>query len=156
MPLAWLVEMTLPAPEAVPPIVTVASPKISIPSPVLPRAWVPVMSVPIRLPWMTTPPASNKLAMMPVPPFPEITLPAPAAVPPIVTLETVSRPIAGAVLALPSDSASDPLASVPSRFPWIVMSVGFTAAWRFEVKLKSQKFRSPKTRCRTPPSSRRS
>ena len=58
---------------------------ISTPAPVLPRASVPVWSRPIRLPWTRVP--LESLISTPLALLPEIRLPAPADVPPIVTDE---------------------------------------------------------------------
>ena len=81
---------------------------------VLARAAVPAALVPIRLPWTTVPVVRLLLRKTPLPPFPEITLPVPAAVPPIVlfgelTTWTPTAPLARAAV---------PAALVPMRFPW--------------------------------------
>ena len=78
--------MTLPAAAEVPPIV-LFEPVISTPLSVLPRGRVPEKSVPMILPATRLPAAvtvpTAKMSM-PKPPLAEMTLPAPATVPPIV------------------------------------------------------------------------
>lgn len=86
---------TLAAPSAVPPTVLLeTSTKARLPPP---NPTVPAALVPKRLPWMSSP--LPERSSTPVVPLPAKTLPAPAAVPPIVTkLEdstSVSNPAAG-------------------------------------------------------------
>ena len=49
---------------------------MSIPSPALPMATVPVMSVPIRFPWIRLSPKISEVPKIPPPPLFEMTLPA--------------------------------------------------------------------------------
>ena len=73
MPSPLLPEITLPAPAPVPPIVL---PELLIDTPVaLPRAAVPVASVPMKLPCTTLPVAPDPVIWMPSPPKRLITSP---------------------------------------------------------------------------------
>jgi hypothetical protein len=82
IPLNALNAIILPSPELVPPIIPLLVWLTPIPQFPLPNPIVPVMSVPILLPWITTPfgvpptriPSARAL----------ITLPAPGALPPMV------------------------------------------------------------------------
>ena len=77
--------MTLPAPEAVPPIVLlVAPPVISTPGPEFGIAMVPAGSVPIMLPTTTLPSLVVPLIETPGQALAEIELPVPGAEPPMV------------------------------------------------------------------------
>ena len=113
-PLIPLKAMVLPAPEAVPPMVLLllAPLKIATPFKPLPSATVPVLSVPMRLPWMRLSVEllrKKKLSrIMPRRPLPEITLPAPGSVPPMVLPDTPSSVIPSLL-----GTARVPLESVP-------------------------------------------
>ncbi len=78
-PLSVLKAMVLAAPGAVPPTALLSRELMKTPSPLLPRLRVPVMSVPMKLPWTVL---ALPLSRMPSSPLPEMTLRAPAAVPP--------------------------------------------------------------------------
>ena len=82
-PVEPLYAMTLPALVAVPPIMLLYTEvAMSTPYPTFPMATVPETSVPILFPWITVP-GEPFVTKTPNCLFPEITLPAPAAVPPI-------------------------------------------------------------------------
>ena len=72
---------------------------------------MPVASVPIRFP-TTTLPAAPKSSWMPVNPLPEITLPAPAAVPPMVLFWDARE----LKFAMSTPSALLGMAAVPAAF----------------------------------------
>ena len=82
IPRQILPEMTLRAPAFVPPTVLPCPPR-EIPA-TLPRAAVPVTSVPIRFPCTKFPVGSNPEIVMPFPSLPEIKFLASGTVPPIV------------------------------------------------------------------------
>jgi hypothetical protein len=105
MPEPMFPEITLPAPAALPPIVAL-SPSMVRADP-LGRATVPVMSVPIRLPWMIVPSADS--TPRPTEPFPEIRFPEPGDVPPIVLLSELMMRIPWP----PGEAPKVPVASVP-------------------------------------------
>ena len=79
-----LLAMMLPAPGAVPPMVTLAIVALT-PDPPLPIACSPVTSVPMSLPSIVSVWAVAKVSI-PLPPLFEMTFPAPGVVPPIRTL----------------------------------------------------------------------
>ena len=106
--------IVLPSPGFVPPILLtpLGSPTwIWMPREVLGIGKVPVMSVPIRLPWMIHPPPASPIKMPVLPP--EITFPAPAAAPPIV-LFVAPFPVA---MPIKKPRPAVPVASVPIRLP---------------------------------------
>ena len=84
-----LPEMMFRAAAVVPPTVLSGALESTTPSPTLPTAWVPETSVPMKLPctrFPDAPPFGPKMTT-PNAPLPEMRLPAPAAVPPIVLLD---------------------------------------------------------------------
>ena len=108
MPASPFPEMTLAAPEVVPPIVAPVT-KTTMPKKWLATAAVPPAAVPILFPSTRQSVASMS---MPSPAFPEMTLAAPEAVPPIVTFDDpTSMP------PLELATARVPLALVPTSFP---------------------------------------
>ena len=113
-----LPEITLPAACTVAPKVTPVAFAIETPLPELGSGWVPVWSVPIKLPWtsvlMAPPPTS-----IPSPEFPEITLRARLPVPPMV----VPVPPAMSMPAVRLARAPVPSMSVPIKFPAIKVPV---------------------------------
>ena len=102
----------LPAPAIVPPMVLLLLPAASmIPSPPWPRMVDPLGARPMMFPSITTleAPRNDTPALK----FPEITLPSPAAVPPIVLLVAVD-----VLIETPTSlPRSFPLVLVPIRFP---------------------------------------
>ncbi len=82
-PFSSLPEMRLPAAPVVPAIVFSREEKMFTPWPPLPRSAVPAALGPMRLP-STLFPVAPPTMLTPIPALPEMTLPAPAAVPPIV------------------------------------------------------------------------
>ncbi len=54
-PYSWLLEMMLPSPNPAPPTIVPWAYWNVTPLPTLPTGTVPVMSVPMRFPWMTFP-----------------------------------------------------------------------------------------------------
>ena len=77
-------EITLPEPATVPPIVAPAGPpSTKIPSFMLPSGMVPMRSVPMKFPSIGTP-VTTPCTEMPFCVLSEMTLAAPATVPPIV------------------------------------------------------------------------
>ena len=108
MPFSPLAEITLPASAVVPPMVVFVAPlSISTPWSVFPRRFVPVTSVPMRLCWTTTPVVPAPVIKMPSSRLAEITLPAPAVVPPMVLF--------AAPPAIPTPEYAFPRAFVPVR-----------------------------------------
>jgi hypothetical protein len=83
-PLKPLNAMMLPSPALVPPIIPLLVRLTAIPQFPLPSGIVPVISVPILLPWMTTPVGLPPIWMPVARAF--IKLPAPAVLPPMVGL----------------------------------------------------------------------
>jgi hypothetical protein len=81
-PLKPLNAIILPSPEFIPPIIPSLVRVTPIPQFPLPSPTVPVMSVPMLLPWMTVPVGLPPM-LMPVPSA-FITLPAPGVLPPMV------------------------------------------------------------------------
>ena len=82
---AWpLPEITLPAPWVVPPTVSLVESSNKTPSATLATGWVPVASVPMKLPHELSE-AARAVNEMPLPSLPEITLRAPWTVPPTVS-----------------------------------------------------------------------
>ena len=118
-PLPPLPAMILPgAPgPGMPPIVLLIESATKIPSSALPNSWLPLISVPMKLPCtrLSCMDALSLPRLMPRRPFAEMTLRAPATDPPIVlnALRTLSPSV------LPR--ATVPVAVVPMRFPWIVL-----------------------------------
>src|SRR5881296_3191007 len=113
--------MTLRAAAVVPPIVLLWEPlATTIPPCTFAMAAVPAALVPIRLPCMLVPVVTLgvvSVRKIPAPLFPEITLPAPAAVPPIVLFgPKTSTP--GPALG----RAAVPAALVPMRFPSTILA----------------------------------
>ena len=107
--------MTLRAAGVVPPMVLNPAELASIRMPVpLPMARVPWLSVPIKLPWMRAAVASPPDSSMPAVPLPEMRLPAPAAVPPIVVLAEATR------MPVPLGKGAVPCWLVPMKLPSIV------------------------------------
>ena len=101
--------------DVVPPtLLPVAPAQIPTPDPVLPRARVPVASVPRKLPTTRLFAVPSSWIWMPLPALPEMTLRAPGSVPPTML------PEAPWAIATPSPRLARPLAagrSVPTRFP---------------------------------------
>jgi hypothetical protein len=127
MPRAALPEIRLPCPSASP-IWTGSSLIVSMPSGLLPIAAVPVTSVPMRLPRISTPAPAPDPTWTPQPwnddPLPEITLPAFGAVPPMTVLGATVFMGSGPGVKPPTRtpdiallSAPVPAASVPIRLP---------------------------------------
>ena len=113
IPSSLLAEITLPAPLPVPPMV-LKDPRILTPATWFPRLELPITSVPILLPWTKLP--SPEMSM-PSPLLPEITLPWPAPVPPIVLPELlIDTPS-------PLPRAMAPVASVPMKLPCTTLPV---------------------------------
>ena len=110
-----LPEMTLRAPATVPPIVFEwAPPNTATPAELLARAAVPVVSVPMKLPVTTLSLVPTSAIRMPWPVLPEMTLAAPAAVPPTVfDLAPPRMAIPPSVLG----TAAAPVALRPTTFP---------------------------------------
>ena len=107
--------MRLPAAAVVPPIVSRESFASSTPL-VSYAAWVPVTSVPMKLPSSRSLVAVGAACWERMPTtLPEMTLPAPGAVPPIVILPTESS---SSPVLLPARSL--PVTSVPMKLPAIV------------------------------------
>ena len=119
MPSPKLPEMRFAAAAVVPPIVVPIATARSIPSPRLGTAAVPSRSVPILLPATSSSSAGeypSRMAM-PGPSFPEIRLPVPAIVPPIVLpIVSIWRPMSWV------PSAAVPARFVPISFPSITLS----------------------------------
>src|SRR5208337_4216809 len=107
-PAPILSEITLRAPTAVPPIVLLDDSPIRTPAALLGTASSPVASVPMKLPSTTLFVAPGSM-FTPAPILPEITLPAPISVPPIVLLDDPSIRTPLALLG----TARSPVASVP-------------------------------------------
>jgi len=84
MPLKPLNAMMLPSPAPVPPIIPLLVRATAIPQFPLPSGSVPVMSVPILLPWITIPVGLPPIWMPVARAF--ITLAAPGVLPPMVVL----------------------------------------------------------------------
>src|SRR5262249_4195213 len=111
-PLPRLRETRFPAPASVPPMVVLFA-ETSTPLEEFFRARAPVTSVPMRLPWITLlsvllPPVSK----IPSTSLPEMRVPAPDAVPPMVLLELV--------MLTPEEKLPRsivPVTSVPMKFP---------------------------------------
>ena len=79
---------------------------------------MPVTSVPMKLPW-TTP----LRLRTPIPPLPEIRLPAPASGPPTMTLPAVRLGLIARTPPLPFPRAFVPVTSVPIRLPCTKVSI---------------------------------
>ena len=114
-PVPALKAIRFPAPGSVPPTVTLSA-WSRTPGPWLPRAIVPVTSVPMKLPSIVEPFAY--VIEIPEVAFPEMTFPAPAAEPPIVLFQP---PEAMPELALPRGRV--PVTSVPMKLPWTTLFV---------------------------------
>lgn len=84
MPSELFPEMTFLAPAAPPPITVDGASKMLMPSNPFPNAAFPDEVVPIRLPWIVFADVVLVNIWIPYVPFPEIRLPAPGAVPPMV------------------------------------------------------------------------
>ncbi len=108
-----LPEMTLPLPEAVPPMVFAVAPAMSHPLTAIAEIGGAVTSVPMRLPSTTLPDVPLSTSSTPYL-LPEMTLAAPAAVPPIVFAVALVLIITPPV-ELPSLTV--PVMSVPMRLP---------------------------------------
>src|ERR1051326_3490531 len=118
-PTSLLKAMVLPAPVAVPPIVLLDElEKIDTPFPLLAKADAPVISVPIKFPCTVF--DDEPEIETPSLPLPEITLPAPAAVPPIVL---PVAPCKKNTPLLPLGIAILPVISVPIKFPCTIFDV---------------------------------
>ena len=113
-PTPVLSAIVLPAPAAVPPIVLFDEPPWMRMPVSLPSGWAPLMSVPIRLP-STSSSWSPRMSPRPAPALPEITLPAVADVPPIVTSSIRLR----TTPYVPLPRALVAVLSVPMKLPWI-------------------------------------
>ena len=125
MPSRPLKAMILPCPGCVPPMVPlVVDPANGLPTPMpqltLPSGIVPVISVPILLPWITMLPVGLPSTMIPLV-VPLTTLPEPEVLPPIVVL-TEAPPTWMPKLSV--WNAIVPVASVPIRFPWTTALLG--------------------------------
>ena len=115
MPCCSLAAMTFRAPGSGPPTRLFPAPDEKLIAVRLPRARVPVTSVPIRLPWTRfPPPPPTKLMAAAVP---EIRLPAPGAVPPIRLSAAKATTTPAPWNVVPGTSRWVPLASVPMSFP---------------------------------------
>jgi len=104
-------EITFPDPATVPPIVFPNDPSvICTPCVTLGTTPVPPGLVPIRFPWIKVLVTPTPLSAIPAVPFPEITLPAPEAVPPmVVPLDAPATTIPDCVLR----RSEAPVTSVP-------------------------------------------
>src|SRR5215210_7050018 len=139
-PISWLNAMTLRA-EVPPPMALLDESTTDTPSELLPRAPAPLAAVPIRLPWTLLPPDRNPASPemnTPASPLPEMTLRAASEVPPTVLLDartmfTPSRSLPKALV---------PLAVVPMRLPWTVLSTELSEmrtpdVWLAEMTLRA-------------------
>ena len=88
-----------------------------MPTPLLPSAAVPLMFNPMKLPSTAFLFAAERKTPSPL--FPEIRLPCPLTVPPIVLFWQPNKAIPPSELG----RANVPVGSVPMRFPWIRLSV---------------------------------
>src|SRR5262249_30072993 len=111
--------MVLAAPAAVPPTVLREALSRDTPALRLASASVPVASVPMKLPWTALSVAEQREMEIPYRVLPETTFRAAGVVPPTVLREALSRDTPAPRLA----SASVPVASVPMKLPWTVLSV---------------------------------
>ena len=112
--------IVLPAPVVVPPIVLPETSSTSMPT-ALGLARVPVESVPILLPATTLLVVPSSAMSTPSPLFSEMTLPAPAVVPPIVLPDaalSISTPVPFAMETSPVTSV--PMSLPATRFPVVL------------------------------------
>src|SRR5438552_19090243 len=111
-PVPLFPEMMLRALDVVPPTVLLFEAVLIATPPMLGSAAVPAALVPIKLPW-TRLADEPPTILRPTPPLAEMTLPAPAIVPPLVFEEQLLR--STPLNELPN--AAFPLASVPMKLP---------------------------------------
>ena len=84
----------------------------------------PMISSPNELPWITLPVVCGPKSWIPAEPLPEITLPAPAVVPPMMLFGALLMKIPSSPLGM----APVPPALVPIKLPWIWLPVAVLMA----------------------------